>query len=183
MSPGSRSLPTRRPISGAWRSGLPSIRTANLTDSGEDSPRIVWRFLPPLAILCAPAMDVYLHWQQIPERYAIHSYSKAAKRRVWLQAARNHRHDKQSLTQVEEWNSGRSPIGTPIYPIRPIGLASPEMDKAVFAASEAESVAAIENEISIGTRYFIQCRWAEAACLLSVSLAIVLLVWLALVNF
>jgi uncharacterized membrane protein len=49
-----------------------SIRTASLTDSGDNSPSIGRRFLPPLAVPCAAALDVYLHWQQIPERYAIH---------------------------------------------------------------------------------------------------------------
>jgi uncharacterized membrane protein len=49
-----------------------SIRTANLADTDDDSQRIGWRFLPPLAVPCAAALDVYLHWQQIPERYAIH---------------------------------------------------------------------------------------------------------------
>jgi uncharacterized membrane protein len=48
------------------------IRTASLTDTDDDSQRIGWRFLPPLAIPCAAASDVYLHWQQIPQRYAIH---------------------------------------------------------------------------------------------------------------
>ncbi len=48
------------------------IRTASLTDTDDDSQRIGWRFLPPLAIPCAAALDVYLHWQQIPERYAVH---------------------------------------------------------------------------------------------------------------
>ncbi|MGD0788408.1 MAG: DUF1648 domain-containing protein [Terracidiphilus sp.] len=48
------------------------IRTANLTDADNDNQRIGWRFLLPLAVPCAAALDVYLHWQQIPERYAIH---------------------------------------------------------------------------------------------------------------
>lgn len=49
-----------------------SIRTASLTDTVDDSPRIGWRFLPPLAIPCAASLDVYMHWLQIPERYAVH---------------------------------------------------------------------------------------------------------------
>jgi uncharacterized membrane protein len=48
------------------------IRTARITDSDEGSPCIGWRFFPPLAILCATSLDVFAHWQQIPERYAIH---------------------------------------------------------------------------------------------------------------
>ena len=49
-----------------------NIRTASLTDTDNDSPRIGWRFLPPLAVLSAAAFDVYLHWQQIPQRHAVH---------------------------------------------------------------------------------------------------------------
>jgi uncharacterized membrane protein len=49
-----------------------SIRTASLTDTDDHSPRIARRFLPPLAIPCAASLDVYIHWRQIPERYAIH---------------------------------------------------------------------------------------------------------------
>jgi uncharacterized membrane protein len=49
-----------------------SIHTATLTDTDDDSQGIGWRFLPPLAIPCAAALDVYLHWQQIPQRYAVH---------------------------------------------------------------------------------------------------------------
>jgi uncharacterized membrane protein len=49
-----------------------SIRTVSLTESDDNSASIGWRFLPPLAVPCAAALDVYLHWQRIPERYAIH---------------------------------------------------------------------------------------------------------------
>src|ERR1035438_6341751 len=49
----------------------PSMREASLSDDGGLARRLLW-FVPPLALLTAAGLNLYINWSSIPARFASH---------------------------------------------------------------------------------------------------------------